>query len=154
MRSRAIPVTLVLCIALASGGWLMERGLRGAGSSVAGARLFDQVSTLVREGYVDSLSQSQVYRKSVDGLLLELHDPHSVFLDSLRLRSLTESTTGRYAGIGIQMDLRDGWITVVAPLPASPAEHAGIETGDRVVEIEGKGTSGWTSDEASKALRG
>ena len=154
MRSRAIPVTLVLCIALASGGWLMERGLRGTGSSIAGARLFDQVSTLVREGYVDSLSQSQVYRKSVDGLLLELHDPHSVFLDSLRLRSLTESTTGRYAGIGIQMDLRDGWITVVAPLPGSPAEHAGIQTGDRVVEIEGKGTSGWTSDEASKALRG
>ena len=154
MRSRAVPVTLVLCIALASGGWLMERGLRGSGSAVAGARLYDQVSGLVREGYVDSLSQSQIYRKSVDGLLGELHDPHSVFLDSLRLRSLTESTTGRYAGIGIQMDLRDGWITVVAPLPGSPAERAGIRTGDRVVEIEGKGTSGWTSDEASKALRG
>ena len=154
MRQRAIPVTLVLCIALASGGWLMERGLRGAGSSVAGARLFEQVSSLVREGYVDTLSQSQIYRKTVDGLLHELHDPHSVFLDSLRLRSLTESTTGRYAGIGIQMDLRDGWITVVAPLPGSPAERMGIQTGDRVVEIEGKTTSGWTSDEASKALRG
>ena len=154
MRSRAIPVTLVLCIALASGGWLMERGLRGAGTSVAGARLFDQVSSLVREGYVDSISQGQIYRKSVDGLLHELQDPHSVFLDSTRLRSLKESTSGRYAGIGIQMDLRDGWITVVAPLPGSPAERAGIQTGDRVVEIEGKGTSGWTSEEASKALRG
>jgi carboxyl-terminal processing protease len=132
----------------------MERGLRGAGSSVAGARLFDQVSTLVREGYVDSISQSQIYRKTVDGLLHELHDPHSVFLDSVRLRSLNESTTGRYAGIGIQMDLRDGWITVVAPLPGSPAERAGIRTGDRVVEIEGKSTSEWTADEASKALRG
>ena len=154
MRSRAIPVTLVLCSALASGGWLMERGLRGAGSSVAGARLFDQVSSLVREGYVDSISQGQIYRKTVDGLLHELNDPHSVFLDSARLRSLNESTTGRYAGIGIQMDLRDGWITVVAPLPGSPAERAGIQTGDRIVEVEGAGTSGWTAEEASKALRG
>jgi carboxyl-terminal processing protease len=52
------------------------------------------------------------------------------------------------------MDVRDGWITVVAPLPGTPAQRAGIQTGDRVVEIEGHSTRGWTSDEAVKALRG
>jgi carboxyl-terminal processing protease len=154
MRSRALIVTLVLCTALASGGWLMERGLRGTSSAGSGARLFDKVKTLVAQSYVDSLSEGQLYDKAVEGLVDELHDPHSVLLRPERLRMLTESTSGHYAGVGIQMDLRDGWITVVAPVSGGPAERAGIRTGDRIVAVEGKTTSGWTADEASKALRG
>ena len=154
MRSRALIVTLVLCTALASGGWLMERGIRGSHGSPAGAQLFGEVMARVSNLYVDSLSDTQLYDKAVTGLLEELHDPHSVLLTTDRLRSLNESTSGRYAGVGIQMDLREGWITVVAPLPGGPAERAGIRTGDRIVEVEGKSTAGWTADEASKALRG
>ena len=154
MRSRALIVTLVLCTALASGGWLMERGIRGSHGSAAGAQLFGEVMARVSNLYVDSLSEAQLYDKAVNGLLDELHDPHSVLLTADRLRSLNESTSGRYAGVGIQMDLREGWITVVAPIPGGPAERAGIRTGDRIVEVEGKSTAGWTSDEASKALRG
>jgi carboxyl-terminal processing protease len=154
MRSRALIVTLVLCTTLASGGWLMERGIRGSHGSPAGAQLFGEVMARVSNLYVDSLSDAQLYDKAVNGLLDELHDPHSVLLTADRLRALNESTSGRYAGVGIQMDLRDGWITVVAPLPGGPAERAGIRTGDRIVEVEGKSTAGWTADEASKALRG
>src|SRR5947209_20623571 len=104
--------------------------------------------------YVDTVNEPDLYRKAVDGMLLELHDPHSVYLPADRLAKLNESTTGRYAGVGIQMDLRDGWITVVSPLPGTPAQRAGILTGDRVVEIDGKATRSWSSDEAVKALRG
>jgi carboxyl-terminal processing protease len=154
MRSRALIVTLVLCTALASGGWLMERGIRGSHGSAEGAQLFSEVMTRVSRLYVDSLSEAQLYDKAVNGLLEELHDPHSVLLTADRLRALNESTSGHYAGVGIQMDLREGWITVVAPLPGGPAERAGIRTGDRIVEVEGKSTAGWTADEASKALRG
>lgn len=154
MRSRGITVAIVLSSALASGGWLMQRGLRGAGSSAAGVKLYEQVLTRVAQQYVDSVPLADLYEKSVTGLLGELADPHSVFLERERLRALTESTTGRYAGVGIQMDLRDGWITVVAPLPGSPADRVGVQTGDRLVEIDGKLTAGWTSDEASRALRG
>jgi carboxyl-terminal processing protease len=87
-------------------------------------------------------------------MLLELHDPHSVYLPPDRLAKLNESTTGRYAGVGIQMDIRDGSITVVAPLPGTPAQRSGVLTGDRVVEIEGRPTRSWSSEEAVKALRG
>ena len=132
----------------------MERGIRGSHGSAAGAQLFGEVMARVSNLYVDSLSDAQLYDKAVNGLLEELHDPHSLLLSADRLRSLNESTTGRYAGVGIQIDLREGWITVVAPLPGGPAERAGIRTGDRIVEVDGKSTSGWTSDEASKALRG
>lgn len=132
----------------------MERGIRGTNGSAAGAQLFGEVMARVSNLYVDSLTDAQLYDKAVTGLLEELHDPHSVLLTTERLRALNESTTGRYAGVGIQMDLREGWITVVAPIPGGPAERAGIRTGDRIVEVEGKSTAGWTSEEASKALRG
>ncbi|HXE58726.1 MAG TPA: S41 family peptidase, partial [Gemmatimonadales bacterium] len=69
-------------------------------------------------------------------------------------RQLTETTTGNYGGLGIQIDVRDGWITVVAPLPETPAERAGIETGDQIIEVNGKSTEGWTNEQAVNALRG
>jgi len=154
MRSRAVIVAAVLGVALVSGGWLMQAGYEGTGSQVGSARLFEEVMKRVENSYVDTITEPQLYRKAVDGLLLELHDPHSVYLPPDRLAKLNESTTGRYAGVGIQMDVRDGWITVVTPLPGTPAQRAGILTGDRVVEIDGKPTRSWTSDEAVKRLRG
>jgi carboxyl-terminal processing protease len=156
MRSRGIVVAAVLSSALVSGGWLMEHeGARRAPLDAnAGARLFDQVVAHVRRDYVDTLPDSLLYRKAVTGVLGELHDPHTVFLDQRRLSRLDESTSGHYAGVGIQMDVRDSGITVVATLPGTPAEQAGMMSGDRIVEIEGKPTRGLTSDEALKTLRG
>lgn len=154
MRSRAIIVSSVFALALVSGGWLIDHGLRGQQTVTSRARLLDQVMDHVGRFYVDSLDQQALYRKAVDGMLYELHDPHSVFLSAERLARLTERTSGHYAGIGVQIDVRDGWIVVVTPLPGSPAEQAGIQTGDRIVEIAGKSTRSWTPDEASAAIRG
>src|SRR5919107_223619 len=154
MRYRTIPVLAVLGAALVSGGGLLHRGLGDRPDAADGARLFDSVLQHVDKYYVDSVSKAQLYQKAVDGMLRELHDPHTVFLSPDRLRRLTESTTGTYAGLGIQIDVRDGWITIIAPLPGTPAERAGLETGDRIVEINGKTTHGLTPDEATKALRG
>jgi carboxyl-terminal processing protease len=150
-----VVVAAVFAVALVSGGWLMQAGYDGTGRHhVTRERLFDEVLQHVESFYVDTVTEADLYRKAVDGMLLELHDPHSVYLPPDRLARLNESTTGRYAGVGIQMDVRDGWITVVAPLPGTPAQRAGIVTGDRVVEIDGRPTRSWTSDEALKALRG
>ena len=153
MRSRAIVVLGVLGSALVTGGWLMERGLRGR-SGISGPRLFDEVITHVERYYVDSLGQAELYGKAVDGMLRELDDPHTVFLRADRLARLTESTTGNYGGVGIAIDVRDGWVIVVSPIPGSPAERAGIETGDRIVEVAGKSARGWTMEEMRSALRG
>ena len=65
-------------------------------------------------------------------------------------RQLTEQTSGNYAGLGIQIDVRDGWITVVAPLPETPAERAGVATGDQIIEVDGKSTEGWNNDRRSR----
>jgi carboxyl-terminal processing protease len=159
MKARAVLAIAVLSCAIVSGGWLVQRGLVTTGHAsdpgkVDGQRLFSQVLERVEQTYVDSAVASDVYRKAVDGLMLELGDPHSAYLTSDRLSRLNETTTGQYAGVGVEIDVRDGWIMVVRPLPESPAEEAGIRTGDRVVEIDGKSTYHITREEAQKSLRG
>jgi len=154
-RSRAIFAVAVLSSALITGGWFVQRGLLG--TTVAGAdghRLYQEVLERIERDYVDSLPDSTLYLRSIEGLLGELHDPHSVYLTPKRFARLAESTTGRYAGVGLQIDVRDGWVTVVAPLPGGPARDLGIQTGDRIVEIDGKPTHGLTVEEAQRTLRG
>ena len=154
MRYRAFVALATMAGALVTGGWFLQRGLDGTTSSVNGARLFDQVVSHISDRYVDSLSQDSIYHEALQGMLRELHDPYTVFLSGDRLARLNENTSGRYAGLGVQIDVRDGWITVVSPLPDSPAERAGIQTGDRIVEMEGRSTEGWSVDEAQRELRG
>src|SRR5918999_5814192 len=155
MRSRAVLVSSVLVTALVSGGWLMQLGLGPQVPHVYNrARLFDQVMDHVARNYVDRIPESDLYGRATRGVLRELHDPYSVYLTSERLARLTESTTGRYQGIGVELDVRDGWVTVVTPLPGTPAEQAGVQGGDRIVAIDGKPTRDWSPEEALRALRG
>jgi carboxyl-terminal processing protease len=154
-QARAVIVAGTLFAALVTGGWLLQRGSRtGAFTEFEGAQLFQNVLRHVQNDFVDPISDSTLYRKSVDGMLYELRDPYSTFLPPDRFARLNESTSGNYAGLGLETDLRDGWLIVVAPMPGGPAERAGLQPGDRIVEILGKPAKGWTSEEASKALRG
>src|SRR6478672_5483120 len=154
-RSRTMIVAGTMAGALVTGGWLLYRGSRtGTFTAYEGAQLFDNVFRRVQNEYVDTVSDSALYQKSVDGMLYELRDPYSTFLPPDRFARLNETTTGNYAGLGLETDLRDGWLIVVAPLPGGPAERAGLQPGDRIIEIAGKPTKGWTNEEASKLLRG
>lgn len=155
MRSRTLIVAGTMLGALVTGGWLLQRGAHtGAFTTYEGARLFESVFRRIQTDFVDTVADSALYRKSVDGMLYELRDPYSTFLPPDRFARLNETTTGNYAGLGIEVDLRDGWLIVVAPLPGGPAERAGIQPGDRIIEIGGRTTKGWTNEEASKVLRG
>jgi carboxyl-terminal processing protease len=153
MKQRWGMIGLVSVISFLSGGWLLQRGA-GSGNVYQQARLFDDVLSHVSAYYVDSLGETDLYQKATRGMLEQLKDPYSVLLTGDDYKALTEQTSGNYAGLGIQIDVRDGWITVVAPLPETPAERAGVETGDQIIEVDGKSTEGWKNDEAVKALRG
>jgi carboxyl-terminal processing protease len=154
LRARAFVAVTVLALVLVLGGWLLQRGLRRGDTSFERSRMFDEVRAHVSSDFVDSIPDADIFRKAAEGMVKELHDPHSGYLDPEHLRTLTESTSGHYAGIGIQIDVRDGWITIVAPLPGTPAERAGIQPGDRIVAIDGKPTEGWSPDDARGLLRG
>src|ERR1035437_809686 len=155
-RSRAITVGAVLGLAVVAGGWLIERGTRSGPvpTKAEAARLFDNVFAKIARSYVDSFDTSAMYRKAVDGMLYELEDPYTSLLAPDKLGQFNEATSGNYAGIGLQVDVRDGWIVVIAPTPGSPAERAGIQPGDRVVEVNERSAHGWTLEEAMKSFRG
>ncbi|MEP7228255.1 MAG: PDZ domain-containing protein, partial [Gemmatimonadales bacterium] len=151
MKQRWGVIGLVALISFFSGGWLLQRGAASDGNVYQQARLFDDVLGHVNTYFVDSIGETDLYQKATRGMLEQLMDPYSVLLTGDDYRALTEQTSGNYAGLGIQIDVRDGWITVVAPLPETPAERAGIETGDQIIEVDGKSTEGWKNDQAVKA---
>src|SRR5205823_10773339 len=149
-----VIVTAAAGLALATGGWLLQRETEPTGSVYQQARLFEDVLAHVADFYVDSIEERRLYQMAIDGMLDQLRDPYSVFLKRDDFRALNEATTGNYGGLGIQIDVRDGWITVVAPLPDTPAERAGIQSGDQIVTLDGRSTEGWKNDQAVKELRG
>jgi carboxyl-terminal processing protease len=154
-KGRSLAVAAVLGVAIISGGWLMGRSLTsGPPAVVNGRQLFDQVMEMVGQNFVDSLPADSLWKRATLGMVDELEDPYSVFLVSDRLKRFREQTTGQYAGLGLRVDVRDGWPTVIAPLPGSPSEAAGLQTGDRVVKIDAMDTKGLTSEEALLKLRG
>jgi carboxyl-terminal processing protease len=154
MSRRILITSTVAVVAFLSGGWFMQQGSRPSESVYQRARLFDDILSHVSELYVDSIDQKQLYRMAIDGMLAELRDPYTGYLDGRDLRNLNELSTGNYAGIGAQIEVRDGAIVVVAPMPETPAERAGVLAGDRIVEVSGKTTVGMTQDDAVRALRG
>jgi len=155
MRHRKLfLVAVVTVVALATGGWLLQRDAEPTGSVYQQARLFEDVLSRVADYYVDSIDERELYQMAIDGLLDRLHDPYSVFLKRDDFRALSEATSGNYGGLGIQIDVRDGWITVIAPLPETPAERAGILSGDQITALDGRSTEGWKNDQAVKELRG
>jgi carboxyl-terminal processing protease len=154
MNGRTWAVAAILGTSVVSGGWLLGHGLHDETPVHTGARLFDQVAEHVRRYYVDSLSDSTLFERAAIGMLRELQDPYTLYLSPQRLRRVTERATGNYVGIGAQIQRRDEWPMIVSPFPGSPAERAGLHTGDRVVQIDGRSTRGLTVEETIRALRG
>jgi carboxyl-terminal processing protease len=153
-----IPAAGLFAALLSLGGWWAGRdltvGTREVREPLGGARLFDQVVAAVARRYVDSLDGSAIYEKAVSGLLRELKDPYTTYLPEDRLRRLNEQISGTYAGVGLQIDIRDGWPVVIEPIIGGPSERAGVLVGDRLVLVGTESTRGWSRDETSKAMRG
>lgn len=154
MNRKWLLVSAMAGVALVTGGWLLQRDSTPQGSVYQQARLFDDVLSRVADFYVDSLDERKLYQMAIDGLLDQLHDPYSTFLKPDDFHALTEQTSGEYGGLGIQIDVRNGWITVIAPLPDTPAERAGVQSGDEIIVLDGRSTANWKNDQAVKELRG
>ena len=152
MRNRWAMIGAVTLLSVASAGFFLDRSI-DADEPVFEEGLFENVRSHVSRFYVDSLPDSELYRRAAEGLLTELKDPYSELLTGDDYKALTEQTTGNYAGLGIQIDVRDSWITIVAPLPETPAEEAGLEPGDQIIEVDGQSTEGWSSEKARHCAR-
>lgn len=154
LNRKWVPAVAVTVIALGSGGWLLQQGADAQESTVYRARLFDEVHRLVSERYVEEMDSSDLYRMAIDGMLSELGDPYSVFIDVDETDDLELSIEGDYGGLGIRIQKVGEWITVMGVISNSPAERQGLMTGDRIVGVEGESARGWDDMEAVDRLRG
>lgn len=118
--------------------------------------LFDplvDVCNLVHKHYVTDANDAELVAGAINGMLHQL-DPYSEYIPAADVEDFQKRTSGTYEGLGIGIDIKDGGITVISPFQDSPAYEAGILPGDRIVEIGGQLTKGWSSTKAVKALTG
>ena len=153
-RRSVVLVTLTALATFVLGAWLLQRGAAQASVVYGRARVFSSVVERIADLYVDSIHASQLYDLAIDGMLHNLDDPYTEFLRADDLEDLILATRGDYSGLGVHIEVTDGWLTVVTPLAGTPADEAGIEPGDRIAEVDGVVTYGWSADKASAALRG
>lgn len=115
------------------------------------------VKVAINQRYVkglDEAGEKKMQEAAIRGMVESLEDPYTVFVPPEDTREFQKDLTGQYVGIGVSINIRDGWLTVVSPLEDSPAFKLGLMADDRIVEIEGKSTFGLTADDCIDLLTG
>lgn len=152
-----IFVVLVLVVNLAVGArvYFSSAATAEKDSPYPNLELFSYVMERVRKDYVDgaNLTYQDLVLNALKGMVGQL-DPHSEFLDPDKYKELQSDTQGQFGGLGIVVQMRDGYVTVVTPIEDTPGFRAGILAGDRIVKIDGKSTEKMALPEAVKLLRG
>lgn len=114
---------------------------------------FKDAVAIIRSEYVMTLSDAQIFDKAIAGLLSEL-DPHSEYLDEEKYKALSIATSGEFVGVGAEVTMENGLLEVVSPLDDSPAQKAGLKSGDYILQINQTPIQGMSLDEAMKLIRG
>jgi carboxyl-terminal processing protease len=114
---------------------------------------FTQILNVIEKEYVDETNTTELINKALKGLMSNL-DSHSTFMNTKEYKDLTVQTKGEFGGLGISVGMKDGALTVIAPLSDTPADRAGIKAGDIILKIDNKATIGMTIDESVKLMRG
>ncbi|MBI9077386.1 MAG: S41 family peptidase [Desulfatibacillum sp.] len=118
-----------------------------------GLKLFSDVIELIEGNYVDEVKTDELISGAIQGMVQTL-DPHSEFLTPDSFQDLQESTRGEFGGVGIQISMRDGYVTVIAPIVGTPAHKAGIQAGDLIIAVDGEPTEDMKLTDAVKKMRG
>ena len=113
----------------------------------------EDIARLANKHYVEDIDWNEAMEGAINGMLEKL-DPHSVYISPEKVVSNKESFSGKYEGIGIQFDVLDGYITVISPMPGSPAYELGIIAGDKIVKINGESAVDISSEDVPKLLKG
>jgi len=117
------------------------------------ARMLAEVLERVRQGYVDPVDDEELMEHAIRGMLSSL-DQHSNFMDPEEYRQMQERTSGRYGGLGIEVTQEEGVVTVISPIADTPAEAAGIRSGDRILTVNGESLEGMNLNDAVSRMRG
>ena len=118
------------------------------------AQVFLQTFETVRDYFIESLGDSALWEKALDGLIENLDDPYATVFTPDELAQFQEDNSGNYAGIGVQISGLENAITVTIVFNGTPAHDVGLLVGDKIVEVEGESTEGWSTADVSDKIRG
>lgn len=153
MKSKKLNRFAVLAAVLFFMGTLFPYAYAAADSSLKQLRRFVDVLEFIKENYVEKLDTDKLISGAMKGMVNELDD-FSQYLDPKDYKDLKNDTRGDFGGLGIRLQKIDGFITVVTPMPNTPAFKAGVLAGDRILFVDDKDLDGLKLDEAVELMRG
>ena len=159
MSGRAVKTFLLLTVlTLLAGGllWFAPVSTKANAadeSEYRRMRVFTEVLAEIERKYVEKKPPQELITSAIKGMVSSL-DPHSSYLTPDEYKDLQVETKGSFFGVGIEITMRDGILTVVSPIEGTPAYQAGVKAGDRIIKIDGKLTKGMSLMKAVKSIRG
>ncbi|MEW6002931.1 MAG: S41 family peptidase [Nitrospirota bacterium] len=155
MIRRKIILILVL-VTVASAGLFIGRWSLGSGAEGEGyeeLKVFSEALYIVRKNYVEDVKPKELIYGAIKGMISSL-DPHSGFMTPEQYKEMQVETRGEFGGIGIQIGVKDGMLTVIAPIEDTPAYRAGIKAGDKIIKINDEFTKDMSLFDAVSKMRG
>jgi carboxyl-terminal processing protease len=143
----------VLGASLTIGHTVMATREKTASLPLEQLRTFTDVFTRIKHNYVEDVSDEDLLEYAIRGMLSGL-DPHSAYLSPEQFNELRIGTSGQFGGLGIEVGMEDGFVRVVAPIDDTPAQRAGMKSGDLIIRLDDKPVKGLTLNEAVKLMRG
>ena len=136
-----------------SQGVFADRETSPASLPLQELQAFAEILSQIKDTYVEDVDDKELIEHAIRGMLDGL-DPHSAYLDSEEYKEMSISTSGKFGGLGIEVQMYNGFVRVVSPIDDPPASRAGIEAGDLIVRIDEKPVKGMTLSEAVRMMRG
>jgi len=151
----AMVLLMLLCVGVgfSLNGQAVTNVLARAKSEYETIETFTNILAIVRKNYVDNVKTKDLILGAIEGMLNSL-DPHSAYLTPDVYKELQMETQGKFGGLGIEITVRHGVLTVVSPIEDTPAFNVGIKAGDMIIKIEDEFTKDMTLMQAVKKMRG
>jgi len=152
---RFVGIALLAAVAFAGGALVspLASAVPRRASPYRNLGIFARALAHIEASYVEEPNQDELVYGAIRGMVSTL-DPHSAFMDPEEYRILTSDTEGRFGGIGVEIDVRDGWLTVVAVFEGGPAARAGILPGDQFLTIDNYRARDMPIEQAVRRMRG
>jgi carboxyl-terminal processing protease len=148
-----LMILAVFLIGVLIGSGQSQRVLALSNSTYEDLKVFTDVLGLIQKDYVEETKSKDLIYGAIKGML-ETLDPHSAFMPPNMFKEMQEETKGRFEGLGIEITIKDGILTVVSPIEGTPAYKAGVLAGDQIIKINGESTKNFTLMDSVKRLRG
>ncbi|WP_243371213.1 S41 family peptidase [Geotalea sp. SG265] len=152
-RKMLAIATVATVLVVFFGMGIQRRCAAQGGNDYESIELFTDVLSIVKKSYVEEVDTKKLIYGAINGMLSSL-DPHSSFMPPDTYKEMKIDTKGSFGGLGIEITIKDGILTVISPIEDTPAFKAGIKAGDQILKIDDKFTKDLTITEAVKRMRG